>query len=415
MTTSFVLATATAAGLAAVAPSERRALPLAGVPRAAACSARSAWPSGRRAFVLDEHGLEVRRALRRRRIAAPLTAERVSLSALVGARLARLGRPLRLPRPVQARRGRARGLRSLTARRSAVLVRGARRVRAARAPPIPTGSARRGGGGGVDGQPLQRARRRRATRRQADIKKAYRKLARESTPTRTPATARPRTASSGSPRRTRRSPTPRSAASTTWSAIGRPAGPQFDPSAFRDAGGVDLSDLLGGLFNRGGRRGGDGARAAAERGNDLQVGVTVSFADSLAGARLTIPVDRLGQCAVCHGSGAQPGTLAHDLPRVPRPRRQGAQPGLLLAVGSLRPLRRRGHDHRASLRRPAAARAACARPSATSSRSPPASRTASASGSRARARPDATAARSATSTCRSRSSRRPSSRGAATT
>src|SRR4051794_6266796 len=86
MTTSFVLATATAAGLAAVAPSERRALPLlafvALLVLGAICMAFR--PT---AFVFDERGLEVRRALRRRRIAPPLTAERIPLSSLVGARL----------------------------------------------------------------------------------------------------------------------------------------------------------------------------------------------------------------------------------------------------------------------------------------------------------------------------------------
>jgi molecular chaperone DnaJ len=144
---------------------------------------------------------------------------------------------------------------------------------------------------------------------QADIKKAYRKLAREFHPDNNPGDSKAEdrfkriseayeTLSDADKRR-------------QYDVVGdRPAGgPQFDPSAFRDAGGVDLSDLLGGLFNRGGRRGGDGAaRPTAERGNDLQVGVTVSFADALAGARLTIPLDRLGQCPTCHGSGARPGT-----------------------------------------------------------------------------------------------------------
>src|SRR3954467_2860790 len=86
MTTSFVLATATAAGLAAVAPSERRALPVVAFTALVVLGAicLSFRPT---AFVLDERGHEVRRALRRRRIPAPLTAERISLSALVGARL----------------------------------------------------------------------------------------------------------------------------------------------------------------------------------------------------------------------------------------------------------------------------------------------------------------------------------------
>src|SRR3954454_16560108 len=46
---------------------------------------------------------------------------------------------------------------------------------------------------------------------------------------------------------------------------------RFDPSAFRDAGGIDFDDLLGGIFNRG-RRGPRVAEQAAanRRGNDLQ-------------------------------------------------------------------------------------------------------------------------------------------------
>lgn len=122
MTSSFVLATATAAGLAAVAPSERRALPalafgcllLLGV----ICLAFR--PT---AFVLDERGLEVRRALWRRRIPAPLTAERISLASLVGARLLGSGGLFGYLGIFKVREGGRAGS-SLTARGSAVLVRG---------------------------------------------------------------------------------------------------------------------------------------------------------------------------------------------------------------------------------------------------------------------------------------------------
>jgi hypothetical protein len=122
MTTSFVLATATAAGLAAVAPSERRALPVVAFAAllllGAICLAFR--PT---AFVLDEQGLEVRRALRRRRIPAPLTAERVSLSALVGARLVGSGGLFGYLGTFKVDEG-GRVSAAVTARRSAVLVRG---------------------------------------------------------------------------------------------------------------------------------------------------------------------------------------------------------------------------------------------------------------------------------------------------
>jgi cytochrome c biogenesis protein CcdA len=123
MTISFVLATATAAFLAAVAPGGRRALPTAAfavlVVLGAVCLAFRP-----REFVLDERGLEVRRALRVRRIAAPLSAERVSLSALMGARLLGSGGLFGYLGVFRGSEGGPAGS-VLTARRSAVLVRGA--------------------------------------------------------------------------------------------------------------------------------------------------------------------------------------------------------------------------------------------------------------------------------------------------
>ena len=71
---------------------------------------------------------------------------------------------------------------------------------------------------------------------------------------------------------------------------------------FEDAG-VDLGDLLGGMFG-GSERGGQRRR----RGADLETDIKLSFEDAMAG--VTVPVTLTGPapCSTCRGSGAAPGT-----------------------------------------------------------------------------------------------------------
>jgi molecular chaperone DnaJ len=69
----------------------------------------------------------------------------------------------------------------------------------------------------------------------------------------------------------------------------------------------DLGDLFGGLFGRG-ARGGAQRRPAAERGADVEVVVNLSFEDSLRGLQTQIPVEIETACSKCGGTGAQPGT-----------------------------------------------------------------------------------------------------------
>jgi len=73
-----------------------------------------------------------------------------------------------------------------------------------------------------------------------------------------------------------------------------------------DFGNIDLGDLFGGIF--GGRAGGGAQRRQPLRGNDVEASVHLSFEDSLKGFDAKIPVELTVACHVCAGTGAQPGT-----------------------------------------------------------------------------------------------------------
>lgn len=83
---------------------------------------------------------------------------------------------------------------------------------------------------------------------------------------------------------------------------GATAGPGASSFNF-DAG--DLGDLLGGLFNRGGRRGPTGP----QRGDDLEAELHLSFDDAAGGVTTAVHLTSEAPCQTCHGSGAKPGTL----------------------------------------------------------------------------------------------------------
>ena len=81
----------------------------------------------------------------------------------------------------------------------------------------------------------------------------------------------------------------------------QPGGTTYDFSDF------DLGDIFGGLFNRGGTRAQQQPQRG-QRGNDVQVEVSISFEDTLTGAQVTVPVELELACHTCHGTGAAPGT-----------------------------------------------------------------------------------------------------------
>jgi molecular chaperone DnaJ len=82
----------------------------------------------------------------------------------------------------------------------------------------------------------------------------------------------------------------------------------FDPGSFRGGfGNVGdiLSDLFGGV---GGRTGGGARTPRPERGRDLETEVHISFDQAMEGAQVPVSVPLSAPCPTCHGTGAKPGT-----------------------------------------------------------------------------------------------------------
>jgi molecular chaperone DnaJ len=73
----------------------------------------------------------------------------------------------------------------------------------------------------------------------------------------------------------------------------------------------DLGDILGGIFGNfggAGRAARGRARTQPVRGADVETEVRLSFEDSLRGAEAKVPVELTVACSQCGGTGAEPGT-----------------------------------------------------------------------------------------------------------
>jgi molecular chaperone DnaJ len=144
-----------------------------------------------------------------------------------------------------------------------------------------------------------------------EIKKAYRKLARQHHPDRNPgdAAAEERFKEIQTAYDVLSDPEKRKAYEQFGSPDGRrgfdPRAGGFDFGDFNVGDLGDLGDLFGGLFGRGR---GPQQRRSAERGADLEAQVNLSFEDSLRGIETKIPVDVETACSECAGTGAKPGT-----------------------------------------------------------------------------------------------------------
>ncbi|MEG2571146.1 MAG: DnaJ domain-containing protein, partial [Clostridia bacterium] len=73
---------------------------------------------------------------------------------------------------------------------------------------------------------------------------------------------------------------------------------------------IDLGDLFGSFFGGGFGGGGQQRRNAAQRGESLRAALTIAFEEAAFGCEKEISIGRTESCTTCHGSGAEPGTSA---------------------------------------------------------------------------------------------------------
>ncbi|KUH38301.1 MULTISPECIES: molecular chaperone DnaJ [Streptomyces] len=72
--------------------------------------------------------------------------------------------------------------------------------------------------------------------------------------------------------------------------------------------GGGLGDVFGGLFNRGGTGAGPGTRTQPRRGQDIESEVTLSFTEAVDGATVPLRMSSQQPCQACSGTGDKNGT-----------------------------------------------------------------------------------------------------------
>ena len=81
-----------------------------------------------------------------------------------------------------------------------------------------------------------------------------------------------------------------------------------------DPGG--LGDIFGSIFDFGGTRKRGGARGPSGpvRGENIEYAVEIPFRTAARGGKITVQVPVTDECSVCHGTGAKPGTSVNTCP-----------------------------------------------------------------------------------------------------
>src|SRR3954447_25245260 len=142
-----------------------------------------------------------------------------------------------------------------------------------------------------------------------EIKRAYRKLAREYHPDRNPddEKAEERFKEIQQAYDTLSDPEKRKQydAGGMFAGFGGAGAGPFGASGFAS----DIGDIFSTFFGRGGRE------AQQVRGRDLETEVRLSFDQAVSGSQVMVTVPKSERCATCGGSGAEPGTSPTVCPR----------------------------------------------------------------------------------------------------
>jgi molecular chaperone DnaJ len=162
-----------------------------------------------------------------------------------------------------------------------------------------------------------------------EIKKSYRKLARQYHPDRNPGDkkAEERFKEISQAHDVLSDPEKRKAYDRGQGPLGGFTSGNFDPSAFSGGFGDILSNLFGGggagagaggrtagARGRAGQARAGAGRAAQPQGRDLETEVSLSFDQAVHGAQVPLSVPTSQPCPTCHGTGAKPGTAPKVCP-----------------------------------------------------------------------------------------------------
>lgn len=173
-----------------------------------------------------------------------------------------------------------------------------------------------------------------------EIKKAYRKLARENHPDQNPGNTQAEkrfkevseaNAVLGDPAKRKQYDEERSffGGGFRFPRGGAGAGQASTEDLFRSGGG-GVGDIFGGLFNSGGGR--RTSSRGPRRGTDIEGEVTISFSDAADGVTVPLQLVSDDACDTCHGTGAEPGTTPTVCPNCEGSGMQTSTSGGVFAV-----------------------------------------------------------------------------------